>query len=721
MKTIQINTGLQPIGINSWGAIERCIFYYDSYLKKKGVVSEILYPNDVLNNKDQIVHVHIANQALMLAKRNIPYIFSFHDHTACLLPKTSQAYLDNLEAINKSVITLVPAEYLIEFWGNPYKVFYFPHGVDTEYFKPSPVDKKLSLCNVLVLANNGLCYDPLFDRKGFRLAIEAAQELNLPITVAGPTNNNKLFFDANPDLKSYKNLTIQYDLNQKELLDAYHSHDVFLHPSYIEAGQPCLTILEALACGLPVIGTYEGSRNLSGFLRVNRSKEEIIDALKEFLVNPDYYKRQALSIRETHNYEITTNNLIKIYKAVLSVKENFDTDKFTNQLWQTYDKTTILNKKELPTKEDEIFLNFINGAFIEIKGNSNKTYHVEFVNRDNNQSVYSSVLTPNHWSKVNIAYFINYEVRIKDENYKLIQRHVFDLYNKNVLFSFESSSLGDTIAWFPAIEEFQRKHNCRVFVSTFWNQLFEKEYSRYTFVKPGATVNHIYAQYNLGLFIKDNQIDNFKHPTDPRLIPLQKIAYDILGLNFKESRPQITINNKERPIIGKYVCIFPNSTAQCKYWNYENGWQKIINFLNNRGYQVVLLQKEEKTDLIGVVTLKDKNIDLSIQYIFHSDFCIGVSTGLSWLAFALKKKAILISGITKFWNEFQDNCVHIGPQSHICNSCFNNPDFIFGEKEKGNWNLCFAHENTSKQFECTKTIKPEKVTQEINRLIEKTV
>jgi ADP-heptose:LPS heptosyltransferase len=38
----------------------------------------------------------------------------------------------------------------------------------------------------------------------------------------------------------------------------------------------------------------------------------------------------------------------------------------------------------------------------------------------------------------------------------------------------------------------------------------------------------------------------------------------------------------------------------------------------------------------------------------HCEFFIGVSSGLSWLAWACGKKVVMISGITKKENEFKE-------------------------------------------------------------------
>ena len=134
-------------------------------------------------------------------------------------------------------------------------------------------------------------------------------------------------------------------------------------------------------------------------------------------------------------------------------------------------------------------------------------------------------------------------IKSKDE---LIFEHKFNLKGKRVLISFESSSLGDTIAWIPYVEEFRLKHDCEVICSTFWNNLYQNSYPKIKFIKPGKIVENMYASYKLGCF---NPPDDQKwHPSDWRKGPLQKVASDILGLEYKEIRTKINIPNDSKTI-----------------------------------------------------------------------------------------------------------------------------------------------------------------------------
>ena len=289
----------------------------------------------------------------------------------------------------------------------------------------------------------------------------------------------------------------------------------------------------------------------------------------------------------------------------------------------------------------------------------------------------------------------------------LIKEESINFRNKKVYISFDSSSLGDTISWVPYCEEFRKKHNCEVVVSTFKNFLFEKTYPNLKFVKPGDVVNNIHGMFKIGWFY-----DNNLEPEYPSSIPLQKAITNILGLPFQEIESRVDFNPKSRPIQGKYICIATNSTAGCKLWNYPNGWEILSENLIKEGYKLInISQNGDK--IKGVQSLKDDSMENTMNVIHHSEFVIGLSSGLSWLSWALNKHVVMISNFTEPDHEFTLNCTRI-TNPEVCNGCWNNPMFKF---DKGDWNWCPEHKGTERHFECHKSITPEMVINEMQHLI----
>ena len=99
MRIAQITPGNIPIPPVGWGAVEKIIWEYTKVLRSLGHEVEILYTDDVRPGEWDVVHVHMANLALLLRDRGIPYVFSHHDHHAYHFGKDSDVYKQNLEAI----------------------------------------------------------------------------------------------------------------------------------------------------------------------------------------------------------------------------------------------------------------------------------------------------------------------------------------------------------------------------------------------------------------------------------------------------------------------------------------------------------------------------------------------------------------------------------------------------------------------------------------------
>ena len=359
-------------------------------------------------------------------------------------------------------------------------------------------------------------------------------------------------------------------------------------------------------------------------------------------------------------------------------------------------KTIMKNKPFI--KIPEVKYHFVKNPFLEIKGDLNSVYNVKFIDEKGNIN-YENNISGNSWVQLNRSYYTKWNIKV-EENNELILDTTLDYTNKRVYIAFDSSSLGDTIAWIPYCLEFKNKHNCHVIVSTFKNFLFELVYPELEFVEPGTNVENIMGMYSLGWFYDLN-----KEPGLPNTIPLQKTATNILGLEYKEIKPRI-FHNHCNDYKGNIVTIATNSTSGCKFWTKE-GWQEVINFLNNSGYRVINTSKEDNP-FDNCEILEDKSLQNAMNAIASSKFFIGLSSGLSWLAWAMNKPVIMIANFTEASHEFE--CIRV-TNPEVCNSCWNKPQFKF---DKGNWNWCPEHENTSQQFECQKSITAENVIDKIN-------
>ena len=347
----------------------------------------------------------------------------------------------------------------------------------------------------------------------------------------------------------------------------------------------------------------------------------------------------------------------------------------------------------------------INGLFFEVTDCDEEEYECTFIEEKRGQRniLYRTMLGKGTWMKLDVRYIGNFFVEARNNKGVLKHRISFlqHLRGKRIFITFGSSSLGDTIAWMPYCLEFKKKYQCDVVVSTFKNFMFESLYPEFEFVKPGSVVENIVAMPEVGWHWDKN-----KEPINPVTIPLQQAACNILHLQYKEMRPRMLVTHNKQEV-GKYVCISEQSTAQLKLWD---KWQKLVDYLIDKGYDVYEVSKDESS-LSGVINPADTSLEYTMELLSKCEFYIGLSSGISWVAWAMEVPVVMIANFTEVNHEF--SCIRVENRS-VCNGCWNNPKFRFN---KGDWNWCPEHEGTLRQHECHKSISVEDVISSIQNLL----
>ena len=129
-------------------------------------------------------------------------------------------------------------------------------------------------------------------------------------------------------------------------------------------------------------------------------------------------------------------------------------------------------------------------------------------------------------------------------------------------------------------------------------------------------------------------------------------------------RPIIDFKPQDRPVKNKFISVGIHSTAQLKYWNNPLGkefqpispyWSQLFKQVKKKGYLPVVVEKDEMFGVSPYMNgmpsscVKKLGLDLfdTMNYIYHSEFFIGLSSGLSWIAHALGKPVVMISNLLK--------------------------------------------------------------------------
>ena len=273
----------------------------------------------------------------------------------------------------------------------------------------------------------------------------------------------------------------------------------------------------------------------------------------------------------------------------------------------------------------------------------------------------------------------------------------------------ENYGLGDTVCILPYIERYRQLTNHEVWFNTTFSIIKE-------------LIRNSYPLINIGIPERHDVLKTVFFHYDR---PMQKSAAEGLEMPFEILTPKLDVSIGPRNIKQRYVTLSMQSTFQNRYWNYPGGWDILTNELNkkyklsvvcvdrysNFGYGKTYNQIPRKViDRTGV-SIKD-----AINYMNHAEFHIGLSSGLSWVAHAIGKPVVVMKSATKDWFEFQQNMITINNES-VCNGCLNVKQITVDDIH--DWNFCPMYKNTSRMFECSKSITPKMFLDKMKPLLNK--
>ena len=349
-----------------------------------------------------------------------------------------------------------------------------------------------------------------------------------------------------------------------------------------------------------------------------------------------------------------------------------------------------------------------------------KPCDVSFYDNKTGELICRNVALPyDHWFKPKIEYFVEWKIVATWEDSEI--EWILNLENKTVNVELLSSSLGDTLAFVEVVRAWVKQNNIfRCNLMTYKNGLFDwNDYQKDGVfpMYPGSAYPPADYTFRVGVHMGEVSKGEPAWYTHRNKLDWRKIYLgDIIGgdLGYEgptEIRPTLIFKKKERPVKDKYIVIATQSTAQAKYWNNPSGWQELVDWHIANGYKVYLASKENDGYMgnfypKGVIRLPEPFEDV-VNYMQHAEYFIGISSGLSWLAWAVACPVVLISGFTPVECEFTQDTLRI-INKDVCNSCW-----AWSHFDKGDWYWCPAHKGTKHVYECSKTITATDVIKQI--------
>ncbi len=202
---------------------------------------------------------------------------------------------------------------------DPKKITVISQGVDLSIFSPAEGNKKPE--NKIHL----LFVGRVVNAKGINELIQAYKILKesftgLRLTICGHGNERDMFIRKTNNIAG---ITFIDFLTHKELVEQYHKSDVLVLPSYSE-GLPNV-VLEAMACGLPVVATRVGNIPVMlsenrGVLVKPRDVNDLVSGIKKISEDEEFrnncIENSFAYVKSKHSLSVVSDLTIKFFQSI---------------------------------------------------------------------------------------------------------------------------------------------------------------------------------------------------------------------------------------------------------------------------------------------------------------------------------------------------------------------------------------------------------------------
>ncbi len=288
---------------------------YDVVISEYSMVAQYLYRNPDLAGIRRVMSVH---ECYYLARRKVHQVegFSREGITALKQMKGLKRFEFDMYADADKVLTLTPEgrdELLVIRPGLDISVV--PHGVDVEGFRPT-LREEGARPTVMFLGNYP--HDPnrdavvFYATEAWPAVKEQVPDVRFLVVGRGPTDDMLELAKRDPSIE----ITGQVD----DVRPYLHQSDAFVCPVRLGGGFRG-KVLEAMACGVPVVSTRLGAEGLPAEDDQNiilaETSESLADATVRLLKDPALRERIAGSARELVVENFSWQKGVQILEDVL--------------------------------------------------------------------------------------------------------------------------------------------------------------------------------------------------------------------------------------------------------------------------------------------------------------------------------------------------------------------------------------------------------------------
>jgi glycosyltransferase involved in cell wall biosynthesis len=198
------------------------------------------------------------------------------------------------------------------------KIEYVPNSVNTQLF--FPINKTYE--------NKVLFVGRLNFNKGLHVLLKSLNYItvNLELTVVGPSDSNLTYFKELMNEITRQNVLGKHRINyvgpknQEELIRLYQDASIFVLPSFREASP--MSILEAMACGTPVVATPVGgipemvNDNTTGLIIPTGDPVKLGHAIETLLNNPELRIKFGKNARKRVMTLFSDEKIMEKYRTI---------------------------------------------------------------------------------------------------------------------------------------------------------------------------------------------------------------------------------------------------------------------------------------------------------------------------------------------------------------------------------------------------------------------
>lgn len=209
----------------------------------------------------------------------------------------------------------------------PQQVVVVPNGVDTTHFHPSP-EKRMQTRQRLGLSADQpvLIYVGRLElEKGVHLALRALKEqpIGTVLLIAGAGHYRSTLNDLAAQLGLADRVRFLGFVGHQDLPDLLNAADIFVMPTLCQEGLP-LSLVEAMACGLPVVATAAGGipaaveDNITGILFPMGDVAALSERLRRLIEAPQVRRQLGAAARAKAEARFSQAQMAAAYEAVFA-------------------------------------------------------------------------------------------------------------------------------------------------------------------------------------------------------------------------------------------------------------------------------------------------------------------------------------------------------------------------------------------------------------------